>query len=71
MEKAGADLIEIGVPFSDPVADGPVIMAADQRALAGGINLKSVLDEVQDIRKTSDIPLVLSHVFQPHFCIWG
>jgi tryptophan synthase alpha chain len=67
MEKAGADLIEIGVPFSDPVADGPVIMAADQRALAGGINLKSVLDEVQEIRKTSDIPLVLLTYFNPIF----
>lgn len=67
MEKAGADLIEIGVPFSDPVADGPVIMAADQRALAKGINLQAVLDEVQAVREKSSIPIVLLTYFNPIF----
>ena len=44
LEKAGADLIELGVPFSDPIADGPVIQRASERALQSGVNLHKVLD---------------------------
>lgn len=67
MEEAGADLIEIGVPFSDPAADGPVIMAADQRALEKGVCLPVVLDEVRAIRKESRIPIVLLTYYNPVF----
>lgn len=67
LEKAGADILEIGVPFSDPTADGPVIQAASQRALKAGATLKSVLNMVTEIRKTSEIPIVLFGYFNPIF----
>src|SRR6202051_3049116 len=56
---AGADVIELGVPFSDPVADGPVIQRASERALRGGTTLAGVLSLVKSLRKKSDVPLVL------------
>ena len=59
MIEAGVDMIEIGVPFSDPVAEGPVIQAASQRALEGDINLNKIFDCVQRIRKHSDTPIIL------------
>ncbi|KAB2954632.1 tryptophan synthase subunit alpha [Heliorestis acidaminivorans] len=59
MEQAGAHIIELGVPFSDPVADGPVIQAATSRALDGGTTLSSVLNLVQQLRQETDVPLVL------------
>src|SRR5580700_6410030 len=59
LERGGADLIELGVPFSDPVADGPVIQRASERALKAGTRLASVLDIAATIRKRSEIPLVL------------
>ena len=58
MEKAGADLIELGIPFSDPTAEGPVIEAADMRALANGVTTDKVFDMVRRIRQKTDIPLV-------------
>ena len=58
MEKAGADLIEIGIPFSDPIAEGIVIQEADLRALKSGTTTDSVFDMVADLRKETDIPLV-------------
>lgn len=58
LEKAGSTLIEVGIPFSDPVADGPVIQEANLRAMAGGIHVKKVFDMVANIRKTTQIPLV-------------
>lgn len=58
MVKAGADLIELGIPFSDPTAEGPVIQGANLRALTGGIKTKDVFDLVQDLRKETDIPMV-------------
>ena len=64
-EKSGADIIEIGVPFSDPTADGPVIQAASQRALKSGTTLEGVLKMVAEIRKTSEIPIVLFGYFNP------
>lgn len=67
LEKAGADILEIGVPFSDPTADGPVIQAASQRALKNGTTLKGVLNLVADIRRVSEIPVVLFGYFNPIF----
>ena len=56
--KAGADLIELGIPFSDPTAEGPVIQGANLRALTGGIKTKDVFNLVREIRKETDIPMV-------------
>jgi tryptophan synthase alpha chain len=59
LERAGADVIELGVPFSDPLADGPVIQRATERALAAGTTLSAVLDLVADVRASLRAPLVL------------
>lgn len=67
LEDAGVDIIEIGVPFSDPTADGPVIQAASQRALKAGTTLQGVLDLVADIRKVSQIPVLLFGYYNPIF----
>ncbi len=56
---AGADVIEVGVPFSDPLADGPVIQRATERALAGGMTLRGTLDLVRRVRERTDVPIVL------------
>ena len=66
-EKEGVDLIELGVPFSDPLADGPVIQASSQRSLARGTTLKKILRLVRNVRKTSQLPLVLMSYLNP---IW-
>ena len=58
MEEAGADIIELGIPFSDPTAEGPVIQAANIRALSGGVTTDKVFDMVTRIRKNTNIPLV-------------
>ena len=63
--EAGADVIELGVPFSDPVADGPTIQRASERALRAGATLASVLDLVQRLRLGTDVPLVLFSYFNP------
>jgi len=65
LDKAGADLIELGVPFSDPIADGPVIQRATDRALRNGVTLHKVLQLGENIRKKSEIPLVLFSYFNP------
>ena len=57
--KAGADVLEVGVPFSDPLADGPVIQRASERALASGTTLRKVLDLVRDVRRQIETPIVL------------
>lgn len=57
-EKAGADMVELGIPFSDPMADGPVIQAASYNAIKKGMTLPKVLEIVKEIRKVSQIPLV-------------
>jgi len=59
LEQAGADLIELGVPFSDPIADGPVIQKAAERALRSGTSLKSILSTVKTLRTKTQIPLIL------------
>ncbi|MBX3624761.1 MAG: tryptophan synthase subunit alpha [Rhizobacter sp.] len=66
MAKAGADVIEFGVPFSDPMADGPVIQAAGERALAKGIGLPQVLEFVRQFRRSNDTtPIVLMGYANP------
>ncbi|HON58643.1 MAG TPA: tryptophan synthase subunit alpha [Smithella sp.] len=65
LEKAGADLLEIGVPFSDPTADGPVIQAASLRALRAGTTLEGVLKMIAGVRRISEIPIVLFGYFNP------
>ena len=58
MVEAGADLIELGIPFSDPTAEGPVIQGANLRALSGGVTTDKVFDLVRDLRKDVSIPMV-------------
>jgi tryptophan synthase alpha chain len=65
LERGGVDLIELGVPFSDPIADGPVIQAASERALRQGTTLAGVLDIARTIRKNSNIPLLLFTYMNP------
>jgi len=65
LAEAGADVIELGVPFSDPVADGPTIQRASDRALRGGATLAGVLDLVRRIRQTCEVPLVLFSYYNP------
>lgn len=65
LARAGADIVELGVPFSDPLADGPVIQAASQRALSQGTTLEQILRLTYDLRKTLDIPLVLMSYYNP------
>jgi len=63
--RGGADLIELGVPFSDPIADGPVIQRGSERALAAGTKLATVLKIAAEIRTTSDVPLLLFTYMNP------
>jgi tryptophan synthase alpha chain len=65
LERGGADLIELGVPFSDPIADGPVIQRAGERALRAGTTLHKVLDVAKEIRSRSQIPLLLFTYLNP------
>jgi tryptophan synthase alpha chain len=65
LEDAGADVIELGVPFSDPLADGPTIQRASERALKAGATLPGILELVRRIRKSSEIPLVLFSYYNP------
>jgi len=65
MVKAGADLIEIGIPFSDPVAEGLVIQAADERALNAGTTTDKIFDMVAEVRTETDIPLAFMTYINP------
>jgi tryptophan synthase alpha chain len=65
--RRGGDLIEIGVPFSDPLADGPIIQRASQRALRGGTTLRTILQAVSELRRDVDVPLVLMTYYNPVF----
>jgi len=67
LEEAGADLVELGVPFTDPLADGPTIQRAHERAIKNGITLKRVLGFVDDIRKEISIPIILMTYYNPVF----
>lgn len=65
LEHAGADIIELGMPFSDPLADGPVIQQSSAIALKNGTTLNSILLDVKTIRKTSEVPIVLMGYVNP------
>ena len=67
MAAAGADIVELGIPFSDPLADGPVIQAASARALAQGTRLPDIFEKVSEIRRQIDIPLVFLLYFNTIF----
>ena len=67
MERAGADIVELGIPFSDPIAEGPVIQQADLRALASGTTTNKIFDMVKRIREKSQIPLVFLTYINPVF----
>src|SRR5436189_3503621 len=67
LERNGADLLELGLPFSDPLADGIVNQLAAQRALENGATVHGVLDCVREIRRASDIPIVLYTYLNPIF----
>jgi tryptophan synthase alpha chain len=66
--KIGVDIVELGVPFSDPLADGPVIQEASQSALKNKINLNNIFDLVKKIRKDTDMPICLMTYYNPIFC---
>src|SRR5215210_2003009 len=71
LPKAGADVIEIGIPFTDPMADGPAIQAAGLRALRAGMTLAKAIDLVRDFRRGDDTtPIVMMGYFNPIF-IYG
>ena len=65
LDKCGVDVIELGMPFSDPIADGPVIQRATERALRNHVTLRKVLHLCEKIRKQSDVPLILFSYFNP------
>ena len=69
--EAGADVIELGVPYSDPMADGPANQAASERALAAGANLAGVLDAVSRIRERSQVPILLFYVSCSRAGLWS
>src|SRR5471030_668116 len=65
LEKAGADFLEIGFPYSDPVADGPTIQASSQQALDGGMNLNLLFEQLKDLRSKVSIPILLMGYCNP------
>ncbi|MDR2910005.1 MAG: tryptophan synthase subunit alpha [Bacteroidales bacterium] len=65
LEKNGVDLIEIGMPFSDPIADGPTIQHTSEIALKNGMSIKLLFEQLKEIRKTVNIPLILMGYFNP------
>lgn len=65
LADSGVDMIEIGMPFSDPVADGPVIQQSNEKALRNGMNLKLLFDQISDIRSEVKIPLLLMGYLNP------
>ena len=67
LEEAGADLIELGVPFSDPIADGPTVQRASERALTHHISLQEILEMVATVRTQTDIPIALMSYYNPIF----
>lgn len=65
LEEAGADLVEIGIPFSDPMADGPTIQQSNQQALQNGMTLELLFSQLNDIRSKVDLPIILMGYFNP------
>jgi len=66
-EECGADIVELGVPFTDPIADGPTIQRASERALKAGVTLRKVIAFVKELRKNTQIPIVLMTYYNPVF----
>ncbi len=58
LEEAGADIIELGIPYSDPIADGPIIQVSSERALKNGVKIVKIMDMVKEIREKSQVPLI-------------
>jgi len=67
LEENGVDMIEIGLPFSDPLADGPTIQASSTQSLKNGMTSEVLFDQIKDIRKTVSIPLIIMGYFNPIF----
>jgi tryptophan synthase alpha chain len=67
LEKGGADLIELGIPFSDPTADGPTIQRSSERALANKLSLPKIFSLIREFRRHSELPLILFGYFNPFF----
>jgi tryptophan synthase alpha chain len=67
-QRSGVDILELGVPFSDPMADGPIIQAASQAALKKKVNLGGILELVKKLRRHSQIPICLMTYYNPVFC---
>jgi len=65
LTEAGADIIEIGMPFSDPIADGPVIQRSSERALANGMSVKLLFEQLREVRKVTDVPIILMGYINP------
>ncbi|WP_304132504.1 tryptophan synthase subunit alpha [Mesonia mobilis] len=65
LEKSGVDLVEIGLPFSDPLADGPTIQASSTKALKNGMTTKKLFEQLEDIQETVSIPLIMMGYFNP------
>ncbi|MGK7396888.1 MAG: tryptophan synthase subunit alpha [Candidatus Cyclobacteriaceae bacterium M3_2C_046] len=65
LQEGGADMIEIGIPFSDPMADGPTIQESNQAALANGMTLNKLFEQLQQVRASLDIPIILMGYFNP------
>ncbi len=70
LEESGADIIELGVPFSDPMADGPTIQLASERALQNGTTVRGVLNVVRKVREHSNVPIILFGYYNP-FLAYG
>ena len=69
LQQKGVDMLEIGIPFSDPMADGPVIQDAATRALRGGMTLRRLFAQLRDIRRDVHIPPAADGLPQPHHAI--
>lgn len=67
LEKCGADIVELGVPFTDPLADGPAIQRAAERALSAGVTLRKVIGFVKELRRETKIPVILMTYYNPVF----
>nr|WP_321450433.1 tryptophan synthase subunit alpha [uncultured Carboxylicivirga sp.] len=67
LQEAGTDLVEVGMPFSDPLADGPTIQMSSEEALKNGMSIKKLFEQIKDMRKTIDMPIVLMGYFNPVF----
>ncbi|MBK3517884.1 tryptophan synthase subunit alpha [Carboxylicivirga marina] len=67
LEDAGTDLVELGMPFSDPLADGPTIQASSEQALENGMSIKRLFEQIKDMRQTISMPVVLMGYFNPVF----